>query len=77
MSKLRKEVRNTLSSIDVKTSTDENFIFENDDLNEIIIIAYDINIEFLKLENRLYRTAFLIIAINIFHNSLYSAWIQK
>jgi hypothetical protein len=45
---LRKEVHNTLSSINVKTNRCENFIFENDDLNEIIIFSCDTNIEFFK-----------------------------
>jgi len=40
--KSRKEVHNTLSSIDVKTNRGEhNIIFENYDLNEIIIFSCD------------------------------------
>jgi len=46
--KSRKEVHNTWSSIYVKTNRGDNFIFENDDLNEIIIFSCDTNIEFLK-----------------------------
>jgi hypothetical protein len=43
-----KEVHNILNSINVKTNKGENFIFENDSLNEIFIFSCDTNIEFLK-----------------------------
>jgi len=47
--KSRKEVHNTLSSINVKTNRGEDFIFDNDSLNEIIIFSCNTNIEFLKI----------------------------
>jgi hypothetical protein len=40
----RKEVHNILSSINVKTKRGENFIFENNNLNEIIIFLCDTNL---------------------------------
>jgi len=46
ISKSRKDVHNVLRSICVETNRNENYIFDNDDLNEIIIFLYNTNIEF-------------------------------
>lgn len=43
-----------MCSIYVKTNRGENFIFENYDLNEIIIFSYGTNIEYFKHLDKVY-----------------------
>jgi hypothetical protein len=54
----RKEAHNILSSINVKTNIGENVIFENYNLNEIIIFLCDTNIEFMKKLEIIYMALF-------------------